>query len=121
MIFTFYSYKGGVGRSMALAGVAHLLAQRGLRTLAIDFDLEAPGLERYFFDGERVKSVRAQRGLLDLIVAYRRALSSPPSIRVARTSRNLGSKRAMTPSIARPIASRCWAVMALNEVRSGRP
>ena len=47
-IVTFYSYKGGVGRSMALANVALLLAQRGLRVLAVDFDLEAPGLERYF-------------------------------------------------------------------------
>lgn len=76
MIFTFYSYKGGVGRSMAMASIAHVLARRGLRVLAIDFDLEAPGLERYFFDGERSKNVRAQPGLLDLIQAYRQALSS---------------------------------------------
>lgn len=47
-IVTFYSYKGGVGRSMALANVAVLLAQKGLRVLAIDWDLEAPGLESYF-------------------------------------------------------------------------
>ena len=75
MIFTFYSYKGGVGRSMAMASVAHLMARRGLRVLAIDFDLEAPGLERYFFDGERSKAVREQPGLIDLILAYRHALS----------------------------------------------
>lgn len=47
-IVTFYSYKGGVGRSMALANIAILLARRGLRVLAVDWDLEAPGLERYF-------------------------------------------------------------------------
>ena len=47
MIYTFYSYKGGVGRSKALAEVAHCLARRGLRVLAIDFDLEAPGLEQH--------------------------------------------------------------------------
>ena len=47
-IVTFYSYKGGVGRSMALANVAVLLAKKGLRVLAVDWDLEAPGLERYF-------------------------------------------------------------------------
>jgi MinD-like ATPase involved in chromosome partitioning or flagellar assembly len=47
-IVTFYSYKGGVGRSMALANVAVLLARRGLRVLVVDWDLEAPGLERYF-------------------------------------------------------------------------
>jgi cellulose biosynthesis protein BcsQ len=48
VICTFYSYKGGVGRSMALANAAHILAQFGLRVLMIDFDLEAPGLEQYF-------------------------------------------------------------------------
>jgi cellulose biosynthesis protein BcsQ len=47
-IVTFYSFKGGVGRSMALANVAVLLARRGCRVLAVDWDLEAPGLERYF-------------------------------------------------------------------------
>jgi MinD-like ATPase involved in chromosome partitioning or flagellar assembly len=47
-IVTFYSYKGGVGRSMALANIAVLLAREGLKVLAVDWDLEAPGLERYF-------------------------------------------------------------------------
>lgn len=47
-IITFYSYKGGVGRSMALANIAVLMARRGHRVLAVDWDLEAPGLERYF-------------------------------------------------------------------------
>jgi len=47
-IVTFYSYKGGVGRSMALANVAVLLARRGKKVLAVDWDLEAPGLPRYF-------------------------------------------------------------------------
>ena len=47
-IVTFYSYKGGTGRSMALANVAWILASNGKRVLAIDWDLEAPGLHRYF-------------------------------------------------------------------------
>ncbi|AUX22420.1 uncharacterized protein SOCEGT47_029230 [Sorangium cellulosum] len=41
---TFYSYKGGVGRTLAMLNVAALLAQRGRRVLVVDFDLEAPGL-----------------------------------------------------------------------------
>ncbi|HYE71696.1 MAG TPA: P-loop NTPase, partial [Blastocatellia bacterium] len=45
MIYTFYSYKGGVGRSMALANVAEWLYRQGLRVVIIDWDLEAPGLE----------------------------------------------------------------------------
>lgn len=87
MIFTFYSYKGGVGRSMAMASVAQLLARRGLRVLAIDFDLEAPGLERYFFDGERCRAVRAQPGLIDLIHAYREALSNEAAFADGRFKR----------------------------------
>jgi MinD-like ATPase involved in chromosome partitioning or flagellar assembly len=47
-LVTFYSYKGGVGRSMALANIPVLLARRGLKVLTVDWDLEAPGLERYF-------------------------------------------------------------------------
>jgi cellulose biosynthesis protein BcsQ len=47
-IVTFYSYKGGVGRSMALANVAALIGEWGYRTLIIDWDLEAPGLECFF-------------------------------------------------------------------------
>src|SRR5580704_3995640 len=47
-IATFYSYKGGVGRSFALANSAVILAQWGLRVLAVDWDIEAPGLNHYF-------------------------------------------------------------------------
>jgi MinD-like ATPase involved in chromosome partitioning or flagellar assembly len=43
-VATFYSYKGGVGRSMALLNTAHHLASRGRSVVLIDFDLEAPGL-----------------------------------------------------------------------------
>lgn len=46
-VTTFYSFKGGVGRSMALANVAVDLVQRGRRVLAVDFDLEAPGLDTF--------------------------------------------------------------------------
>src|SRR5690349_3779713 len=47
-VLTFYSFKGGVGRSFTLANVAVLLARWGHRVLAIDWDLEAPGLHHYF-------------------------------------------------------------------------
>lgn len=47
-IVTFYSYKGGVGRTLALANIGVLLAKHGKRVLLMDWDLEAPGLERYF-------------------------------------------------------------------------
>src|SRR4030095_14137024 len=50
-VITFYSYKGGTGRSMALSNVASVLAHRhntGEGILMVDWDLEAPGLHRYF-------------------------------------------------------------------------
>lgn len=41
---SFYSYKGGVGRSLTLANLGVYLAQFGARVTMVDFDLEAPGL-----------------------------------------------------------------------------
>jgi cellulose biosynthesis protein BcsQ len=46
-IFTFYSFKGGVGRSLAAANVAYTLAGWGRNVLLIDMDLEAPGLSSF--------------------------------------------------------------------------
>jgi len=73
-IFTFYSYKGGTGRSMALANVACLLAGRNTdngNVLMIDWDLEAPGLHRFFERhlkrGDDLK-LENQRGLIDLFI-----------------------------------------------------
>jgi len=42
-IVTFYSYKGGVGRSLLAANIGVLTARRG-KTLLWDLDIEAPGL-----------------------------------------------------------------------------
>ena len=73
MIYTFYSYKGGVGRSMALANVAELFYRAGLKVLMIDWDLEAPGLERFFpIDYE---DFYTKPGLMDLLLEYKRQMS----------------------------------------------
>jgi cellulose biosynthesis protein BcsQ len=42
-ILVFYSFKGGVGRSTALAAFAIQRARMGERVVVIDFDLDAPG------------------------------------------------------------------------------
>ncbi len=44
---TFYSYKGGVGRTSALVNSALIRAFHGDRVVVIDFDLEAPGVWSY--------------------------------------------------------------------------
>src|SRR2546423_4574076 len=75
-ILTFYSYKGGVGRTMAVANIAILLARRGLRVLAVDWDLEAPGLDRYFRDLGIRSSNNDDAGLLDLLIDASKVSSS---------------------------------------------
>src|SRR6266851_1550734 len=53
-IITFYSFKGGTGRSMAVANTGYLLASPqhdNKKVLLIDWDLEAPGLHHYFRNG----------------------------------------------------------------------
>jgi MinD-like ATPase involved in chromosome partitioning or flagellar assembly len=47
-VVTFYSYKGGTGRTMAMANLAWILAANGKRVLIVDWDLESPGLHRYY-------------------------------------------------------------------------
>jgi len=67
-ILTFYSYKGGVGRSMGLANVAVLLAKWKRKVLIIDWDLEAPGIESYFRKHVDLSNTRAQTpGVIDLV------------------------------------------------------
>ncbi|MBM4081474.1 MAG: ParA family protein, partial [Planctomycetes bacterium] len=46
-IFTFYSYKGGVGRSLALLNMAYALAGRGRHVLVVEMDIEAPGISGF--------------------------------------------------------------------------
>ncbi len=48
VVATFYSLRGGVGRSTTLAHVARTLAGQELAVLCIDMDLEAPGLASLF-------------------------------------------------------------------------
>jgi hypothetical protein len=42
----FYSYKGGVGRTLLVANTAQFLAMAGQKVVALDLDLEAPGLHQ---------------------------------------------------------------------------
>ncbi len=66
-IITFYSYKGGTGRSMSLANVAWILASNEKKVLILDWDLEAPGLHRYFYPFLIDKELIASDGLIDFV------------------------------------------------------
>jgi cellulose biosynthesis protein BcsQ len=74
-VVTFYSFKGGVGRSFLLANVATILANWGYRVLCIDFDLEAPGLEHYF--SEYLTADDQGPGLVELIHRFAQGDTSP--------------------------------------------
>lgn len=62
--FVFASLKGGVGRSTALSVAAADLASKGRRVLAIDLDMEAPGLGAMLLD----EGTLPEFGLVDALV-----------------------------------------------------
>lgn len=59
-VVTFYSFKGGMGRTTAAAATALALASRGYKILMIDADIEAPGLATFFFEEETI-----EQGIID--------------------------------------------------------
>jgi cellulose biosynthesis protein BcsQ len=69
-IVTFYSYKGGTGRTMALANVAWILAANGRRVLAVDWDLDAPGLDRFYRPFLARNAMSTTPGVLNLIMDF---------------------------------------------------
>ena len=74
-IFTFYSYKGGVGRSMALVNVAAILAKMGRRVLLIDLDLEAPGIS--YLDSNQPHKGQSKKKRLGLVDAIYKFINEP--------------------------------------------
>ncbi len=77
LVVTFYSFKGGVGRSTALGLVAGILATRNRRVVMVDFDLEAPGISILFrSDAENFN--REQYGVVDYL--YQRYLNPEQNI-----------------------------------------
>jgi cellulose biosynthesis protein BcsQ len=68
-LVTFYSYKGGVGRTMALANVACQLANKhGRDVIVVDWDLEAPGLHYYYRYQD--EDLQERKGLLDYLLDF---------------------------------------------------
>src|SRR5260221_6473352 len=107
MICTFYSFKGGVVRSMALANVAELLYQQGVRVLMVDFDLEAPGLEQFFEESKALHSpdeVMNARGILDMLLSYKN-LRSLPQPNLSRQAKLDGQPRGEFPFPVEPLTN----------------
>ncbi|GAA3393687.1 tyrosine-protein kinase family protein [Streptomyces roseoviridis] len=75
VVSTFYSLRGGVGRSTALAHAARIIAGQGLTVLCIDMDLEAPGLAALFDVEERVTE---NMGVVPLLASAEVSGEIPP-------------------------------------------
>ena len=86
-ITTFYSFKGGVGRTMALVNVAVDLARRGRRVLVVDFDLEAPGLDT--FDLPRPDTPKL--GVVDFVRDYLQTSRAPDASKYLYKAPGIGS------------------------------
>jgi cellulose biosynthesis protein BcsQ len=85
-VITFYSFKGGVGRTQALANVAVGLANRGRNVIAVDMDLESPGLHSFFYPEDRRAAFQDadfadKAGLLDFVEDCLRLPADEPEIR----------------------------------------
>lgn len=75
-VVTFYSFKGGVGRTLALMNVAAHLVDTGKTVLVVDFDLEAPGLDSFPW----IRSDQHVPGIVEFVSEYLQT-SSAPSVR----------------------------------------
>jgi len=72
-IVTFYSFKGGVGRTLALANIGLQLAKTGRRVLLVDFDLEAPGLDTF----EMLCPREAHCGIIEYVSEFMTTRAAP--------------------------------------------
>lgn len=67
---TFYSYKGGVGRTLAMVNIAMRLAEFGKKVVLLDFDLEAPGVHFKLKNHFPVNMPKAKNGIVDYIYEF---------------------------------------------------
>lgn len=66
---SFYSYKGGTGRTLIVANIAKYLARFGKKVFALDFDLEAPGLH-YKFAGPGGNVPKVSQGVVEYVYRF---------------------------------------------------
>jgi MinD-like ATPase involved in chromosome partitioning or flagellar assembly len=67
---TFYSYKGGTGRSLTVANAALYLSRLDFSVVVVDFDLEAPGLHyKLALEPDKAR-LPVSNGVVDYIYEY---------------------------------------------------
>jgi len=88
-LVAFYSFKGGVGRTTALATVAFLLARAGRRVAVLDLDLEAPGLGALLLTGIAPPDMGVVDYLLEVELTGRAPVTLTPDYAVIQNEQSL--------------------------------
>jgi tetratricopeptide (TPR) repeat protein len=107
-IFTFYSFKGGVGRTMAVANLAFVAANNGKRVLVMDWDMEAPGLAYYFrglTEPSVTRELREAPGILNILWRWRNAAEANSSEDDSDSELNAFKSGGVFSEAVRPIVS----------------
>lgn len=73
----FYSFKGGVGRTLALVGTALEFVRQGKRVLLVDTDLEAPGLSLMPDFKKVLNEHPGYRGFMEVVTDSLRGQTTP--------------------------------------------
>lgn len=94
LIVSFFSYKGGVGRSTLVAAVASQLVAEGRHVAIVDLDLEAPGQSAIF-------AQQPEAGVVDYLLEHALAGQAPGVGGLARevTGERIGGGGATTGSL----------------------
>ena len=120
-VFTFYSYKGGVGRSMALLNLAYFLHSRGRHVLMVDLDLEAPGVSGFLERNQELlpagPNSKDAVDLLSIVIKAVRECPTPPdvpNVRLEDYLRNVSPKKYAAPAHPRAARTR-FDVLAADD------
>ncbi len=87
-VTTFYSFKGGVGRTFALVNVGVELAKTGRKVLLVDFDLEAPGIHTF----GALSPKEPSPGVVEYVTDFMATQSAPDARQYTYEKPELGEK-----------------------------
>lgn len=125
---TFYAYKGGTGRTLALAKAANFLADDGHKVFIVDLDLEAPGLHFKLFDGMPPEDLCP--GFVELAHSYVYDGYFPPmedhAVRIKRSSekgeiRLMPAGRALAGDYWKALTRLHWQELFEKDIGDGVP
>ncbi|MDI1310562.1 hypothetical protein, partial [Prosthecobacter sp.] len=115
-IFTFYSYKGGVGRSMALLNTAYTLASWGRHVLIVDMDLEAPGLSGFLHRQNELAPAQGSHSL-DILTLLGQIVTE---VKESREPKDIAASLPPLDSYLRSVAAKNLELLAPKFGKVGR-